>query len=218
MPVTSRWYTVIKASEFTNSLTAPLRALSNEMFFKLPSAKKVMRQMWRELDIWLGSSILRCHVAIMVDIGDVYYTPEMVFSTASPYQCALLPARWAFRIKTLRAALEDPASYFPTVHELLVGASPEDNDRVKLDLHTFLTTFLTHSYDSYARVWLAFPHVACGLGDPSPGVMQCIAKALVAAREGENIDGLGVGVLENLDAEVLFCTIFTTTTRSLHQL
>ena len=168
-------------------------------------------------DIWLGNGTIRCHLGILVDIGSVFYTPEMTFSEESQFKCVFLPHRWLKRITLLDEMIEDSEPYFLHTFAFLdQRAQPALREAITTDISEFLTVFRRH-FAPFATKWLSFPYIALGLGDPDVG--KEIAKAMLLARGIDRstyrrgtalVDQLTFKSLEN-STHVLFAnkTLFT---------
>ena len=70
------------------------------------SSRNVTRDMWRQVEIWLGNGTIRCHLGILIGIGSVVYTPDMTFSEESQFNCAFLPHAWFKHIPLLNDMIE----------------------------------------------------------------------------------------------------------------
>ena len=42
-------------------------------------------------------------------------------------------------------------------------------------------------YEPTATKWLSFPHIACALGENSPGIAKTVAHGLISARDGSAV-------------------------------
>jgi len=188
LPITTRWHTVIAAANFAHTNSEPVRDLAREIYDYFPSAQRVIRTLWKQVDVWLHVDVLRLQVAVILDFGKTFYTNEMKWATADQFRCVELPNRWVARMHTLDAALQSPESYFLTFYETAeaLGSSDEDKARVEGEIKVFLLA-VKKQYQGTSDKWLAFPHIACALGDATVGIAQTIAHGLVAAREGSKI-------------------------------
>ena len=129
------------------------------------SSKKVIRQVWKQIHIWLQNDHLRLHIVILVDFGDIFYNPEMEFAKHSTFQAVFMPRRSLARLQTLKGAFEHPESYFVSTFDFaqMRSVSPETLEQIKDDIKAFITE-CTDVIEPEAKVWLSFPHISCGLG------------------------------------------------------
>ena len=137
-----------------------LMALGKRVFYFMPSSKQVVRNMWKQIDIWLHSSVLRLQLTLLIDFGDVFYMPEMAWSEKDQFQCAQLPARWVYRMELLANARQNPENFFQLTLETMteLSVSPESRRRIMADIDLFLLTAIDH-YTPRADTWLSFPHI-----------------------------------------------------------
>jgi hypothetical protein len=52
-----------------------LCCLGQMLFYRLKS-KTAARNMWRQVNLWLSNREIKLHLALLVDFGDMFYTPE----------------------------------------------------------------------------------------------------------------------------------------------
>jgi hypothetical protein len=54
---------------------------------------------------------------MLVDIGAIFYNPEMEFAKHSTFQAVFMPRRSLSRLTTLKGALDHPELYFVTTFD-----------------------------------------------------------------------------------------------------
>ena len=54
--------------------------LAKHVYFKWKSDRRIIRQMWKDIDVWLHSPIIIAQMSFVVEFADYFYLPEMAWS------------------------------------------------------------------------------------------------------------------------------------------